>query len=226
MKRGRPIRPPAPPTPCVDTCDPVSPGRAPQCVAVGLPRRSASRAPGADVPGVGRSARPTTNLGDGRAGRRRCAIPAGTDASGAEIPDPIGTAGPCAWATADSTLAPMWRLADLVAESLPVSYPPFDVVSETELLEAAEAALASLGLAHGTFFRRFRRNFSQREGRAPLCRRWSAAASARPASTSRRPRCGVPATTACSPGPREPMSSAQLAEGHDLRRPDSHGSGV
>jgi hypothetical protein len=58
-------------------------------------------------------------------------------------------------------------LADLVPEQLPVSGLPFDVVSDTELLEAAEAALASLALAHGTLFRRYRRDFSQREGRLP-----------------------------------------------------------
>ncbi len=58
-------------------------------------------------------------------------------------------------------------LADLVPEQLPVSAPPFDVVSDTELLEASEAALASLALAHGTLFRRYRRKFSQREGRLP-----------------------------------------------------------
>jgi hypothetical protein len=58
-------------------------------------------------------------------------------------------------------------LADLVPEPQPVSAPPFDVVSDAELLEAAEAALASLAIAHGKLFRRYRRNFSQREGRLP-----------------------------------------------------------
>jgi hypothetical protein len=61
-------------------------------------------------------------------------------------------------------------LADLVPEQLPVSDLPFDVVSETELLEAAEAALASLALAHGALFRRYRREFSQREGRLPTAK--------------------------------------------------------
>ena len=58
-------------------------------------------------------------------------------------------------------------LGDLVPSEVPTSVQPFDVVSETELLEAAEAALASLALAHGTLFRRYRRQFSQREGRLP-----------------------------------------------------------
>lgn len=58
-------------------------------------------------------------------------------------------------------------LADLVPEQLPVSVPPFDVVSDAELLQAAEATLASLAIAHGNLFRRYRRSFSQREGRLP-----------------------------------------------------------
>ena len=58
-------------------------------------------------------------------------------------------------------------LADLLPERQPGSAPPFDVVPDTELLEAAEAALASLALAHGSLFRRYRRDFSQREGRLP-----------------------------------------------------------
>jgi hypothetical protein len=58
-------------------------------------------------------------------------------------------------------------LSDLVPEPQPDSAAPFDVVSEAELLEAAEAELASLALAHGALFRRFRHNFSQREGRLP-----------------------------------------------------------
>ena len=58
-------------------------------------------------------------------------------------------------------------LADLVPAQHPASALPFDVVSDTELLEAAEAALASLALAHGTLFRRYRRTFFQREGRLP-----------------------------------------------------------
>jgi len=58
-------------------------------------------------------------------------------------------------------------LADLVPEQVPVPGPPFDVVSESELLEAAEAALASLAQAHGALFRRYRRSFAEREGRLP-----------------------------------------------------------
>ena len=40
-------------------------------------------------------------------------------------------------------------------------------MSDAELLKAAEAALSSLALAHGTLFRRYRRTFAQREGRLP-----------------------------------------------------------
>ena len=58
-------------------------------------------------------------------------------------------------------------LGDLVPSDVATSALPFDVVSETELLAAAEAALASLALAHGTLFRRYRREFAQREGRRP-----------------------------------------------------------
>lgn len=58
-------------------------------------------------------------------------------------------------------------LADLVPEELPASVAPFDLVSDAELLEAAEAVLASLALAHGALFRRYRRAFSRREGRLP-----------------------------------------------------------
>ena len=62
-------------------------------------------------------------------------------------------------------------LADLVPEPLPESVPdagaPFDCVSDAELLRAAEGALASLALAHGALFRRYRRSFADREGRRP-----------------------------------------------------------
>ena len=44
---------------------------------------------------------------------------------------------------------------------------PFDEVTDGELLEAAEAALAALALGHGHLFRRYRRAFLQREGRRP-----------------------------------------------------------
>jgi hypothetical protein len=58
-------------------------------------------------------------------------------------------------------------LADLVSEQPKCSAVPLDVVGDAELLQAAEAALASLALAHGTLFRRYRRKFFQREGRLP-----------------------------------------------------------
>ena len=40
-------------------------------------------------------------------------------------------------------------------------------MTDGELLEAAEAALAALALGHGHLFRRYRRAFLQREGRRP-----------------------------------------------------------
>ena len=58
-------------------------------------------------------------------------------------------------------------LADLVVEDRPMCGEPFDVVSDAELLEAAQSALASLTLAHGALFRRYRRAFVEREGRLP-----------------------------------------------------------
>lgn len=58
-------------------------------------------------------------------------------------------------------------LADLVPQQTPALAPPFDEVSDAELREAAEAALASLALAHGRLFKRYRRSFSKREGRLP-----------------------------------------------------------
>jgi hypothetical protein len=58
-------------------------------------------------------------------------------------------------------------LADLIPENRPPSGPPLDVVCEAELLEAAEAALASLALAHGQLFRRYRRAFAERDSRLP-----------------------------------------------------------
>ena len=58
-------------------------------------------------------------------------------------------------------------LADLVPEDRPTSGEPFDVVSDAELLDAAQSALASLTLAHGALFRRYRRAFVEREGRLP-----------------------------------------------------------
>ena len=58
-------------------------------------------------------------------------------------------------------------LADLVPDHRTVSGQPFDVVSDTELLEAAQATLASLALAHGALFKRYRRAFVKRHGRLP-----------------------------------------------------------
>jgi hypothetical protein len=58
-------------------------------------------------------------------------------------------------------------LADLVPVERAVEDQPFDQVTEAELLEAAEAALAALAVGHGRLFRRFRREFREREGRLP-----------------------------------------------------------
>jgi hypothetical protein len=44
---------------------------------------------------------------------------------------------------------------------------PLDVVSDDELLTAAEGVLASLALAHGRLFKRYQRAFVAREGRWP-----------------------------------------------------------
>ena len=55
---------------------------------------------------------------------------------------------------------------------------------------------------------------SERAG-FPRLRRCSAAASARPGSTSRRPPCGVPATAVSSPGPRERTSNAPPGDGSE-----------
>ena len=56
-------------------------------------------------------------------------------------------------------------LADLVPEDWADPGRPFDDVTDGELLEAAEVALAALALGHGHLFRRYRRAFLQREGR-------------------------------------------------------------
>jgi hypothetical protein len=58
-------------------------------------------------------------------------------------------------------------LADLVPEDRADPGRPFDEVTDGELLEAAEVALAALALGHGHLFRRYRRAFLQREGRRP-----------------------------------------------------------
>lgn len=57
------------------------------------------------------------------------------------------------------------------SELLPLASPEgerrLDHVSETELLEAAEAAVVALAVAQGRLFSRFRSQFKEREGRAP-----------------------------------------------------------
>ena len=58
-------------------------------------------------------------------------------------------------------------LADLVPALVPPTGPDLDQVSDTELLAATRAALASLALDHGRLFRRYRREFTAREGRLP-----------------------------------------------------------
>ena len=56
-------------------------------------------------------------------------------------------------------------LADLLPDEGAVAGRPFDEVTSTEVLEAAEAALAALAVGHGRLYRRYRRAFLQREGR-------------------------------------------------------------
>jgi hypothetical protein len=58
-------------------------------------------------------------------------------------------------------------LADLVPDHRVAVDRPFDQVTDAELLEAAEAALAALAVGHGRLFRRYRREFREREGRLP-----------------------------------------------------------
>ena len=58
-------------------------------------------------------------------------------------------------------------LADLVPALEPAEGPQLDEVTEQELLEATQAALVSLALAHGALYRRYRRAFLEREGRLP-----------------------------------------------------------
>jgi hypothetical protein len=58
-------------------------------------------------------------------------------------------------------------LSDLVPGPSTSGGPPPDAVDEATLLEATEAALASLALDHGRLFRRFRHTFFEREGRWP-----------------------------------------------------------
>jgi hypothetical protein len=58
-------------------------------------------------------------------------------------------------------------LSELVPDAAVVADPPFDEVTEVELLEAAETALAALAVGHGRLFRRYRRAFLERQGRLP-----------------------------------------------------------
>lgn len=58
-------------------------------------------------------------------------------------------------------------LSDLVPDARVAADRPLDDVTGPELLEAAEAALAGLAVAHGRLFRRYRRAFLAREGRLP-----------------------------------------------------------
>jgi hypothetical protein len=58
-------------------------------------------------------------------------------------------------------------LADLVPDHRVAVDRPFDQVTDAELREAAEAALAALAVGHGRLFRRYRREFREREGRLP-----------------------------------------------------------
>jgi hypothetical protein len=58
-------------------------------------------------------------------------------------------------------------LQDLIPVATPGSAPRRDEVTEAELLTAAEAALLSLALSHGTLYRRYRREFFERQGRPP-----------------------------------------------------------
>ena len=58
-------------------------------------------------------------------------------------------------------------LGDLVPRCVEASGPALDEVSEEELLAATQAALTSLALDHGRLFRRYRREFVEKEGRLP-----------------------------------------------------------
>ena len=58
-------------------------------------------------------------------------------------------------------------LADLVPALVPPTGPDLDQVADIELLTATQAALVSLALDHGRLFRRYRREFTEREGRLP-----------------------------------------------------------
>lgn len=58
-------------------------------------------------------------------------------------------------------------LTDLVPAGSATGGPPLDEVTDAELLDTTQAALASLALDHGRLFRRYRREFREREGRLP-----------------------------------------------------------
>jgi hypothetical protein len=58
-------------------------------------------------------------------------------------------------------------LADLVPDERADARVGFDRVSEDELLEATEAALAALAVGHARLFRHYRQAFRAREGRLP-----------------------------------------------------------
>ena len=61
-------------------------------------------------------------------------------------------------------------LADLLPADAPLAASHADGTSESELLAAAEAGLASLALAHGRLFTRYNRAFRREEGRLPTPR--------------------------------------------------------
>jgi hypothetical protein len=58
-------------------------------------------------------------------------------------------------------------LADLLPEDRNRSARAFHEVSDAELLEATDAALAALAVGHGQLFRRYRRAFHERQGKLP-----------------------------------------------------------
>lgn len=58
-------------------------------------------------------------------------------------------------------------LTDLVPAGSATGGPPLDEVTDAELLDTTQAALASLALDHGRLFRRYRREFREREGHLP-----------------------------------------------------------
>jgi len=58
-------------------------------------------------------------------------------------------------------------LRDLIPTDTPEPARRLDQATEAELLAAAEAALLSLAVAHGRLYRRYRREFFERQGRPP-----------------------------------------------------------